>query len=207
MDPIVLSYHDVCLRKSDLETLQGRNWLNDAIISFMFEYYQQETYKQNSEHIHFFDPSIVQLIKQNPSFAPDILKPHFKDDNKDVFLFPINDNSENEVGGTHWSLLVCDRSARNLSHYDSSCSKSNQSTAKLVSKTLSSTVFKGCVYCEADAKVQTNLYDCGVHLLMNAEKAISQKFSFNRERFDGNSSEYRSYTKGVVDEKIGNSKQ
>ena len=207
MDPIVLSYHDVCLRKSDIDTLQGSNWLNDAIISFMFEYYQQETYKQHSEHIHFFDPSIVQLIKQNPSFAEEILKPHFKDDKKDLFLFPINDNTENKVGGTHWSLLVCDKAATGLSHYDSSYSKSNQSTAKLVSKILSSTVFKGCDYCEADAEVQTNCYDCGVHLLMNAERAVAQKFSFVKERCDGSSTEYRGYVKGVINEKICNSKQ
>jgi len=207
MDPIVLSYHDVCLRKSDIDTLQGSNWLNDAIISFMFEYYQQETYKQHSEHIHFFDPSIVQLIKQNPSFAPDVLKPHFKDDKKDLFLFPINDNTENKVGGTHWSLLVCDRYDRSLTHYDSSYSKSNQSTARLVGKILSSTVFKGCECFEADAEGQTNSHDCGVHLLMNAERAVAQKFSFSRARLEGDSAGYRSYIKGVVDEKINNSKQ
>jgi len=37
MNDIILSYHDSLLRRSDLELLQEGRWLNDSIISFMFE--------------------------------------------------------------------------------------------------------------------------------------------------------------------------
>ncbi len=34
----VLSYHDTCLKESDVALLKGPQWLNDKIISFYFEY-------------------------------------------------------------------------------------------------------------------------------------------------------------------------
>ncbi|KAL1234327.1 Protein SHQ1 [Trichinella spiralis] len=40
-DPVVLTYYDVSLRQSDVELLKGRNWLNDQILSFCFEYFAQ----------------------------------------------------------------------------------------------------------------------------------------------------------------------
>jgi sentrin-specific protease 8 len=37
MDPIVLSYHNSLLRKSDVALLEEPNWLNDKVIGFYFE--------------------------------------------------------------------------------------------------------------------------------------------------------------------------
>jgi len=33
----VLSYHDTCLKESDVSLLEGPRWLNDKIIAFYFE--------------------------------------------------------------------------------------------------------------------------------------------------------------------------
>ena len=38
---IVLSYFDSLLRQSDLALLEKPNWLNDQIIAFAFQYYQE----------------------------------------------------------------------------------------------------------------------------------------------------------------------
>ena len=37
-DPVVLSFNDSLLRKSDVELLNDAQWLNDNIIGFAFEY-------------------------------------------------------------------------------------------------------------------------------------------------------------------------
>ena len=38
---IILSYFDSLLRQSDLGLLEKPNWLNDKIIAFAFQYYQE----------------------------------------------------------------------------------------------------------------------------------------------------------------------
>ena len=41
-DPVILSYHDSLLRQSDLSLIEKPNWLNDTIISFVFQYFEKE---------------------------------------------------------------------------------------------------------------------------------------------------------------------
>lgn len=43
MDKIILSYHNSCLYTSDINILKkDTEWLNDRIISFYFEYLENE---------------------------------------------------------------------------------------------------------------------------------------------------------------------
>ena len=50
-DPVVLNYHDSVLRKSDLLLLEKPNWLNDNIIAFAFQYFQEVViYAGESSH-------------------------------------------------------------------------------------------------------------------------------------------------------------
>lgn len=43
MDKIILSYHNSCLYTSDINILKkNTEWLNDRIISFYFEYLENE---------------------------------------------------------------------------------------------------------------------------------------------------------------------
>lgn len=52
MDKLIISYHDSCLYKSDLDILNSETeWLNDRIISFYFDYLQHEIC--NSDEILF----------------------------------------------------------------------------------------------------------------------------------------------------------
>ena len=48
-DPVILSYFDSLLRQSDIALLEKPNWLNDKIIGFAFQYYQEVNYS-------FYDP-------------------------------------------------------------------------------------------------------------------------------------------------------
>ena len=40
-DPVILSYFDSLLRQSDIALLEKPNWLNDKIIGFAFQYYEE----------------------------------------------------------------------------------------------------------------------------------------------------------------------
>ena len=61
-DPVVISYHDSLLRESDLELLGGRNWLNDALIAFWFEYLQRNLHSEQSKLL-CISPEVTQLLK------------------------------------------------------------------------------------------------------------------------------------------------
>lgn len=45
-DDLVLSYGDAFLRKSDLSSLEPGKWLTDAVITFSFEYFEKEAFKE-----------------------------------------------------------------------------------------------------------------------------------------------------------------
>ena len=40
-DPVILSYFDSLLRQSDIALFEKPHWLNDKIIGFAFQYYQE----------------------------------------------------------------------------------------------------------------------------------------------------------------------
>jgi Ulp1 family protease len=39
IDPTILNWEDVIIRRSDITTLNPEEWLNDVIISFFYTYY------------------------------------------------------------------------------------------------------------------------------------------------------------------------
>ena len=83
MDPIVLSFHDSLLRQSDVQLLDGSNWLNDKIIGFYFEYgtpflqplhescpvhlphryLEYVVFREFSDRVCFVTPDVTQFIK------------------------------------------------------------------------------------------------------------------------------------------------
>ena len=46
-DPVILSYFDSLLRQSDIALLEKPNWLNDKIIGFAFQYYEEVNTNSN----------------------------------------------------------------------------------------------------------------------------------------------------------------
>ena len=46
-DSIVLSYFDSLLRQSDLALIEKPNWLNDKVIAFAFQYYQEVNFRSS----------------------------------------------------------------------------------------------------------------------------------------------------------------
>lgn len=48
---MVLSYHDVSLRQSDLDLLPPPNWFNDQLIAFWFEYLAQDKHPELQQEV------------------------------------------------------------------------------------------------------------------------------------------------------------
>lgn len=184
-DPIVLSYHDALLKKSDIDLLEGPNWLNDQIISFYFEYLSQDVYKDD-DTILFVSPEVTQCLKMvSPEEVEMFLGPTNARD-KQIIFFALNDNARNAAGGSHWSLLVWCKPVGAFFHFDSS-SPSNHYVGEEIMAKLQlfldlPTPLPGLK--EAKCLQQSNSYDCGIHVIAQAEfvaKHVTKSQDYNLE--------------------------
>ncbi|XP_066283873.1 sentrin-specific protease 8-like [Branchiostoma lanceolatum] len=171
-DDIVLSFHDSCLRQSDVRLLQPPNWLNDKILGFAFEYYERVQFQDFSSDVTFISPDVTQFIKysQGDDLAP-FLEPLDLSSKKLVFL-AVNDNTNLEsTGGSHWSLLLYRRDVAEFQHFDSSQGSGNSAPAKLLVKRVQPFLGQSSkiTFREMDAPHQQNSYDCGVYVICNTE--------------------------------------
>ncbi|RCH87704.1 hypothetical protein CU097_001337, partial [Rhizopus azygosporus] len=60
-DKLILSYHDVVIRQSDLKTLEPGQWLNDTMLSFHMEFLERTFVPKEANYL-FLRPGMVQLI-------------------------------------------------------------------------------------------------------------------------------------------------
>ncbi|KAF7489203.1 Sentrin-specific protease 8 [Sarcoptes scabiei] len=174
---IVLSYHDAIIRQSDYRLLNSREWINDSLIEFWFEYLTNDLFKDYQNKLLCISPSLSQLIKLTASHEDILcLLAALEVPTKHLILIPINDStSDSYISGTHWSLLVYNAEQERFEHYDSAMSN-NLSDADNIARKFRSIFFK-----DADKKIftgschlQKNSYDCGIHLICNA-KAICEQ--------------------------------
>ncbi|XP_050508908.1 sentrin-specific protease 8-like [Diabrotica virgifera virgifera] len=181
-DNIVLSYKESLLRTSDVELLKGPFWLNDTIISFYFEYLESDLFKGCS-HLLFVSPEVTQCIKVSPQSEIKVfLEPLIDSIQRDFIFFALNDNEMTDSsGGSHWSLLVFSRPERVIFHYDSSQGCNYSQALDLGEKILKyfSLPIQEKVH-NVPCLQQTNGYDCGVHLLCNAEQLASYAGHYGR---------------------------
>lgn len=184
MDSIVLNYFDSLLHESDVALLSGPFWLNDKIIGFCFEYFENESFKPSSDKLKFLNPSIVQLVKLvEDSEVSSILQPLNLQSSQLIFI-PINDNSTLYPGGSHWSLLVCDKISETFFHFDSSgVGCWNESSAKIVSNKFNHVFGTSFDVINPQCPTQKNGYDCGVFVVAIAEKLAGNFSRYARLEF------------------------
>lgn len=169
-DKIVLSYHDTLLKQSDIDLLNGPHWLNDQLISFFFEYLTRNVYK-DTQSLLFVSPEVTQCLKMvSPPEVEMFLSPLNALD-RDLIFFALNNNSQHAAGGSHWSLLVWSRPVQTFFHFDSSTPSNHHVGEAMVAK------LKDFLQCpsdmvplkEAKCLQQANTYDCGIHVIAQAE--------------------------------------
>ena len=101
-----LKYGNVIVTYDDFSLLFGPKWINDALISFVFEYYRIDIYKKQAKKVAFVPPEVTQIIKLNSDDDEILNIVHSLElTEKDLVFFPINDGGIDSEG-THWSLLV-----------------------------------------------------------------------------------------------------
>lgn len=195
---IILEYHNTLLRKTDVESLNAAQWLNDNIISFWFEYLENNLYATNAQNIGFISPQVSQFIKSAAECSTQIADVHIMLESlnlktKDLILLPISDCPTNSrsIGGSHWSLLVFVASNQTFEHYDSFHGSINHLHARSVFSVLRDFLItdkKNCFdlkFTEMTCIQQTNSYDCGIHIMLNAEALCRKMFTTdNRKLLD-----------------------
>lgn len=62
-DEVVISYGDAAIRPSDIDTLLPDEWVNDAIITFIYEVIDRHMGKK----VGLWPPSVVELLSNLPS--------------------------------------------------------------------------------------------------------------------------------------------
>lgn len=171
-DRVVLSYHDCVIRESDLSLLEGRNWLNDSLISFWLEHLQHVDFGGNSRLL-FISPEVTQLIKMgDPNELPLFLGP-LEAQYKEYIFLPVNDNaSACASGGSHWSLLVYSKYDAKWYHFDSQRGSNYMAASRLVRRM---NTYLGrdipATLVEVTCTQQDNSYDCGAFVMIYAQRA------------------------------------
>ncbi|KAJ8712326.1 hypothetical protein PYW07_005168 [Mythimna separata] len=167
---VVLSFHSILIHQSDINLLSGPYWLNDTIISFYFEYLEKKIFR-NAKELLFVSPEVTQCIKmvQEDEIAT-FLEPLGVSKRQFVF-FALNDNDTPDMaGGSHWSLLVYSKPESCFYHLDSSYVSNHKAAWELASH-LIPYLSKGNInFVNKDCLQQGNGYDCGVHVICNAER-------------------------------------
>lgn len=169
---IVLSYGETLLRESDVSLLKGPYWLNDTIISFYFEFLEKDAFESNTS-VLFVSPEVTQCIKISPQTELSIfLVPLMDNIPRDFIFFALNDNDVmDSSGGSHWSLLVLSVPEMMIFHFDSSNGSNACQARELGYKVARYFSFPQKSIVESiPCLQQTNGYDCGIHVLCNAEQ-------------------------------------
>ncbi|KAK9840308.1 hypothetical protein WJX74_007279 [Apatococcus lobatus] len=168
-----LSYHDVLLRQQDVDLLRGNRWLNDQIISFCFEFLQQEVVKNNYD-VLLMGPSIAFLLQSADEALAEVITQPLQLDQRQLILFPINNNPEVNVanGGSHWSLMTYERNRSVFSHFTSMAGANDHPAQSLASRMKSLLRDPGATWCVATTPQQKNGDDCGVYTAAMAEEAV-----------------------------------
>ncbi|XP_053368620.1 sentrin-specific protease 8 [Clarias gariepinus] len=188
MDPVVLSYQDSLLRRSDVSLLRGPHWLNDQVIGFAFEYFAAERFKGLGDTVCFISPEVTQFIKcaSCQEELAVFLEPLRLESRRWVFL-AVNDNSNQVAGGSHWSLLLYQRDSGHFSHYDSQ-SQGNALHARRIATKLQDFLGSGtdAPIVEEASPLQQNSYDCGMYVICNAEVLCESVQAKGRARLPAN---------------------
>ncbi|KAI9472384.1 MAG: hypothetical protein EXX96DRAFT_583864 [Benjaminiella poitrasii] len=175
-DSLVLHYHDVVIRQSDLETLAPGQWLNDTMIAFHMEFLERTFVPKDANYL-FLRPGMVHLITFAEGDVMQLvsaLPPNM--DKYEVIFIPINDGKPFEAySGTHWSLMVYVREVNSFFYYDT-LKFNNLRDGELTSKRLQPLlqVKSQSQFIPSTTPQQGNGSDCGVCMIAIIDYTLHQ---------------------------------
>lgn len=146
----------------------GDKWLNEDLISFFMQLMGSVDFKEHSTKLLFVPTTVTQCIRIGMDDPRVFLDP-LEAENKDLLIFPVNNNDSELPGGTHWSLLVYSKIDDAYYSFDSSSNANVPAMVRLMNvlKVALKTPFSEFIKCPT--LQQANGFDCGVHVVANAE--------------------------------------
>jgi len=181
-EEVELSYNNIALRKSDINTFKEYTQLNDLSISFYFEILNEKFAKHNEEFT-LLDPATVFLLIFETDLEDLIamLKPLKLLTKKYIFI-PVNDiDSKFKVaGGNHWALLIYQKYDQTFYYIDSMLSyiKNTNIIVKNLCEILEIKQTAEIISFDEE-KHQQNTYDCGMFVLSYVETFLNKLNSEN----------------------------
>lgn len=173
MDDKVLDYHDVLLRRADVELLDGPFWVNDQIIGFYFQYLPLEKYPTTQGDVMLISGSVAfLLLHANESDASLTIRKLGIAEKKAV-LFAVNNNPHihSPGGGSHWSLLLYLVDQQKFCHFDS-VGHTNLESAKRLAKVVEKGVgMEGMDFINFNTPQQNDGWMCGYYTMQIADTA------------------------------------
>ena len=175
---------DIALTSDEALCLIGREWLSDTVIEFYLEYLRRVKFKDYSDQIEIIGPCVAQLLK-NIEDTKDIahqLEP-LKLHERKIVLIPVNNELAGTEGtGSHWSLMFYLPDSKSFHHIDTLDPMNHDAAYEIAGQ-----MDRGLGIQEDPENLdeypdfvtyfavqQSNNYDCGVHVLANADNAIRQ---------------------------------
>lgn len=134
----------------------------------------------------FVNPDVAQCIKLCEGTELSIFLEPLQVHSKRIILSPVNSNENpDSTGGTHWSLLVYDKSTEKFQHYDSA-SPANSSHALSMSHAFEPFLKakKRVDFLEACCPQQINTNDCGMYVICVAEYLCKQQQNSSQKSLD-----------------------
>ncbi|KAG2212662.1 hypothetical protein INT47_000639 [Mucor saturninus] len=176
VDNLILHYHDVVIRQSDLNTLAPGEWLNDTMLEFHMEFLER-TFVPKDAHYLFLRPGIVQLITFAEGDVMNLVPALPKDmDGYEAIFIPVNDGDPAQANsGTHWSLLVYVRAVNSFYYYDT-LRFNNLRNAEITCKRMQPLLRldKSSQFIPATTPQQDNGSDCGVSVIAIIDYILHQ---------------------------------
>lgn len=172
-------YLDQEIYKEDMEMLRRGGWLTDSTVSACFRYVECIVHRDNDvDDMIFMNAAVTSYaIRENDEEDFAEIFEDFDIDKKRMIFFPINDsNGLSARSGSHWSMLIFDRDAKDpFMHFDSAKSASrNLLNAKILFKKVLPLLkldlkAKDVAIKEMKCPQQTNAQDCGLYACKFAE--------------------------------------
>ena len=167
---------DIALTSDEALCLLGQEWLSDTVIEFYLEYLRCVKFKDYYDQIEIIGPCVAQLLKNidNKEDIVNELEPLNLPGRK-IVLIPVNNADADNSEGTHWSFMFYLPGSQSFHHIDTLDPLNSDAAHEIAGQMLRGLgIQKECDMVTYHAVQQPNKYDCGVHVLANADNAIRQ---------------------------------
>ncbi len=164
---------DVSVRANETYCLEEKAWLHDNLMEFYLEYLRHVKHKSQRDNIEIVGPTVTQCIKMSECsrVVSEMLDPLNLLEKKMV-LIPVNNASQADSEGSHWSLLILVPSNGHFYHMDS-LDFNKDSAVILAIKMSQQLKLQEKLFENFTGTRQDNAVDCGLYVLVNADKSIS----------------------------------